>query len=813
MPLALLQHLAPGERLLLLEPRRLAARAAAQRLARGVGEPVGQTVGYSVRLESRTSAATRLEVVTNGLFLRRLQADPALEGVGCVIFDEFHERSAEADLALGLVRQARELLRPDLRLLVMSATLDLQPLAEGLEGARVITCEGRLHPVQVHHQPPREGERLEQQVRRALESFWLTERGDGHTALVFLPGRREIRLAQATIAATSWGREIECTPLHGDLPLPAQAWAIAPPRHRTGKVVLATSIAESSLTIEAVRLVIDSGLSRRSRFDPFSGMDTLQTLTASRASAEQRRGRAGRQGPGQCVRLWTAASHARRPEFDPAGIEEADPLPIALQLAAWGSPHGEDLNWLTPPPRNALGQARDLLHQLGALDRNGTITPHGRSMVSLGVHPRLAHMLLLAESAQLLPLGCSLAVLLSERDPLPLQEMGCDLMRRVEWLEAGGRAEDPRRRLLRLRDRLLLQVRTSRHGPSANGSRAARPEAPLPGSVEDQAALLLGWAYPERLALRRGSSGSFLLRGGRGARLPAGDPLARESALAIAHLDGEGGEARVRLAVRLATDVLDRLAGEEAVWSEEIRWDPEGERVRAERSLRLGALVLRRQPCATPDPEAVRAAMAEGLRQMGPEALPWTASGRRLQQRLALAHALLGAPWPDRSREALARDPAGWLADQLVGRRSRRDLQDIDLVEALWGDLPWPLRRDLESLLPEDILLPSGRRVPIDYSGEQPVLAVKLQEMFGQQAAPRLLGGRLPLSLHLQSPAGRPVAITRDLAAFWKEAYAGVRKELRGRYPKHPWPEDPLRAEPTSLTKAALGRRAAGEGR
>ena len=813
MPLALLQHLAPGERLLLLEPRRLAARAAAQRLARGVGEPVGQTVGYSVRLESRTSAATRLEVVTNGLFLRRLQADPALEGVGCVIFDEFHERSAEADLALGLVRQARELLRPDLRLLVMSATLDLQPLAEGLEGARVITCEGRLHPVQVHHQPPREGERLEQQVRRALESFWLPERGDGHTALVFLPGRREIRRAQATIAATSWGREIECTPLHGDLPLPAQAWAIAPPRHRTGKVVLATSIAESSLTIEAVRLVIDSGLSRRSRFDPSSGMDTLQTLTASRASAEQRRGRAGRQGPGQCVRLWTAASHARRPEFDPAGIEEADPLPIALQLAAWGSPHGEDLNWLTPPPRNALGQARDLLHQLGALDRNGTITPHGRSMVSLGVHPRLAHMLLLAESAQLLPLGCSLAVLLSERDPLPLQEVGCDLMRRVEWLEAGGRAEDPRRRLLRLRDRLLLQVRTSRHGPSANGSRAARPEAPLPGSVEDQAALLLGWAYPERLALRRGSSGSFLLRGGRGARLPAGDPLARESALAIAHLDGEGGEARVRLAVRLATDVLDRLAGEEAVWSEEIRWDPEGERVRAERSLRLGALVLRRQPCATPDPEAVRAAMAEGLRQMGPEALPWTASGRRLQQRLALAHALLGAPWPDRSREALARDPAGWLADQLVGRRSRRDLQDIDLVEALWGDLPWPLRRDLESLLPEEILLPSGRRVPIDYSGEQPVLAVKLQEMFGQQAAPRLLGGRLPLSLHLQSPAGRPVAITRDLAAFWKEAYAGVRKELRGRYPKHPWPEDPLRAEPTSLTKAALGRRAAGEGR
>ncbi len=812
MPLALLHHLAPGERLLLLEPRRLAARAAAQRLAGEMGEAVGHTVGYSVRLESRTSAATRLEVVTNGLFLRRLQADPALEGVGGVIFDEFHERGAEADLALALVRQARELLRPDLRLLVMSATLDLEPLAEGLEGARVITCEGRLHPVQVHHQPPREGERLERAVCRALESFWLPEQGSGHTALVFLPGRREIRRVQATITATSWGREIECTPLHGDLPLPAQARAIAPPRHRAGKVVLATSIAESSLTIEAVRLVIDSGLSRRSRFDPSTGMETLQTLTASRASAEQRRGRAGRQGPGQCVRLWTAASHPRRPGFDPAGIEEADPLPIALQLAAWGSTHGEELSWLTPPPPQALRQARDLLRQLGALDRNGTITPHGRSMALLGVHPRLAHMLLLAESVRLLPLACSLAVLLSERDPLPLQEAGCDLMRRVEWLEAGGHQEEPRRRLLRLRDRLLLQVRACRHGHSPRGTPAG-PETPRSASVEDHAAQLLGWAYPERLALRRGNAGSFLLRGGRGARLPACDPLAREPSLAIAHLDGEGGEARVLLAVRLSGEVLDRLADGEAVWSEAIHWDPAGERVRAERNLRLDALVLRRQPCADPDPEAVRAAMAEGLRQMGPGALPWSASSRRLQQRLALAHALLGAPWPDRSPEALARDPAGWLSDQLMGRRSRRDLQDIDLREALWGDLPWPRRRELDSLLPEEILLPSGRRVPIDYSGEQPVLAVKLQEMFGLEEAPRLLGGRLGLCLQLLSPAGRPVAITRDLAGFWREAYAAVRRELRGRYPKHPWPEDPRRAEPTSLTLAALRRRAAAEGR
>jgi ATP-dependent helicase HrpB len=629
---------------------------------------------------------------------------------------------------------------------------------------------------------------------------------------VFLPGRREIRRAQAAISATRWGQEIECTPLHGDLPLAAQARAIAPPRHGAGKVVLATSIAESSLTIEAVELVIDSGLSRRNRFDPASGMDRLQTLPASLASAEQRRGRAGRQGPGQCLRLWTAASHQRRSRFDPAGIEEADPLPIALQLAAWGSPHGDDLPWLTPPPRSGLEQARNLLRQLGALDPSGTITPHGRSMAGLGIHPRLAHMLLRAEAAQLLPLGCSLAVLLSERDPLPLQEVGCDLMRRLEWLEAGGGPAEPRRRLLRLRERLRLQVRSCRDGTSP-ATDPGMAWAASSGSLQHQAALLLGWAYPERLARRRGGAGAFLLRGGRGARLPACDPLAHEPLLAVARLDGEGAEARVLLAARLPQEVLDQLAAGKATWSEQILWDPEAERVRAERRLRLGALVLRREPCADPDPEGVRTAMAEGLRRMGIDALPWTPASRRLQQRLALAHALLGPPWPDRSPAALACDPVGWLGEHLAGRRSRRDLQDIDLVEALWGDLGWPRRHELASLLPEQIRLPSGRRVPIDYSGEVPVLAVKLQEMFGLEEAPRLLGGQLPLSLHLQSPAGRPVAITRDLAGFWKEAYAGVRKELRGRYPRHPWPEDPLRAEPTSLTKAALRRRAAVEGR
>lgn len=816
VPLELLKAFGDQGRILLIEPRRLATRAAAERLAAGLGEAVGEQVGYSVRLERRSSSRTRLEVLTGGLFLRRLQADPALEGVACVIFDEFHERGAEADLALALVRQARTLLRPELRIMVMSATLDLAPLAAGLDGATVITSPGRSFPVAVEHQRPRERERLEQQVVRALENHWLEERGPAETVLVFLPGQREIADAQRAIEATAWGQQVACTPLHGQLSLAHQAQAIAPAPTAGGKVVLATSIAESSLTIAGVTLVIDAGLSRRNRFDPATGLDRLVTLPASLASAEQRRGRAGRLGPGRCLRLWAPGEEQRRPGFDPPELLVCDPLPIVLQLAEWGDALGEDLPWIDPPPRTAVQEARELLEQLGALDGGGRITPAGRTMAGLGLSPRLAHLLLRAQACGSLELGCELAVLLSERDPLNPRDAGSDLLCRLDWLRA--RASEPadrlapgrssqRREMQKLQADLKRQVLASSRRDGATNAQTTASKPRSAASEEAMAARLLGWAYPERIALSRGrGDGRFLMRGGRGAVLHPDDPLADAEALAIAIADGEGAEARVRLAVRLERADLEELAAAQGQESLEARWDPQAERVRCERSLRLGALVLARTPWPEARGEEVQAAMAEGLRQLGLAALPWCPRSRSLQQRLGLAHRWLGPPWPDRRLERLEDDPAAWLGERLSGLRSRQDLRQLDLIEALWGELDWAERQQLERWFPETIAVPSGRRVALDYVGEEPVLAVKLQEMFGATVSPTLLDGRLPVTVQLLSPAGRPAALTRDLAGFWSSGYAEVRRELRGRYPKHPWPEDPRQAVATALTKARLER-------
>ena len=816
VPLELLKAFGDQGRILLIEPRRLATRAAAERLAAGLGEAVGEQVGYSVRLERRSSSRTRLEVLTGGLFLRRLQADPALEGVACVIFDEFHERGAEADLALALVRQARTLLRPELRIMVMSATLDLAPLAAGLDGATVITSPGRSFPVAVEHQRPRERERLEQQVVRALENHWLEERGPAETVLVFLPGQREIADAQRAIEATAWGQQVACTPLHGQLSLAHQGQAIAPAPTAGGKVVLATSIAESSLTITGVTLVIDAGLSRRNRFDPATGLDRLVTLPASLASAEQRRGRAGRLGPGRCLRLWAPGEEQRRPGFDPPELLVCDPLPIVLQLAEWGDALGEDLPWIDPPPRTALQEARELLEQLGALDGGGRITPAGRTMAGLGLSPRLAHLLLRAQACGSLELGCELAVLLSERDPLNPRDAGSDLLCRLDWLRA--RASEPadrlapgrssqRREMQKLQTELKRQVLASSRRDGATNAQTTASKPRSATSEEAMAARLLGWAYPERIALSRGrGDGRFLMRGGRGALLHPDDPLADAEALAIAIADGEGAEARVRLAVRLERADLEELAAAQGQEALEARWDPQAERVRCERSMRLGALVLARTPWPEARGEEVQAAMADGLRQLGLAALPWCPRSRSLQQRLGLAHRWLGPPWPDRRLERLEDDPAAWLGERLAGLRSRQDLRQLDLIEALWGELDWAERQQLERWFPETIAVPSGRRVALDYVGEEPVLAVKLQEMFGATVSPTLLDGRLPVTVQLLSPAGRPAALTRDLAGFWSSGYAEVRRELRGRYPKHPWPEDPRQAVATALTKARLER-------
>lgn len=813
VPLALLESLFPGERILMLEPRRLAARSAAERLAQGLGETVGERVGYSVRLEARTSARTRLEVLTGGLFLRRLQADPALEGVACVIFDEFHERAAEADLALAFTRQARAVLRPDLRLLLMSATLEMESLAKRLDEARVISSQGRSHPVTVDHQPPRPDERLERQVVRALEQHWLAQRGPGETVLVFLPGQREIQASLRLILEQTWAVDLECCPLHGQLPLEAQRRAIRPARGAAGKVVLSTSIAESSLTIEGVALVIDSGLSRLSRFDPGTGMDGLVTVPASQASAEQRRGRAGRLGPGRCLRLWSPAEQQRRPPFDIPELREVDPLPIALQLAAWGSPLGDDLPWLEPPPPAPLREARRLLGQLGALGgeagaehdaRDGSLTAHGKAMARLGLHPRLAHMLLRAREHGWLETATALAVLISERDPLDRREVGCDLLRRLDGLRAGrSSAYAPLRQLQQQLRRQVVEAA----GPEAPGMRRADV-----ASDDWVVAQLLAWAYPERLALARShGQGRFLLRSGRGAWLPPEDPLAGQEALAVACLDGQGSEARVLLAAPLPRALLENLAQLEGRRERRAFWDGEAERLRCEEVHQLGALVLERRPWEGddgdgPEPAALREALAEGLRRLGLEALPWCSRSRQLQQRLALAHRHLGPPWPDRSLASLAADPIAWLEPVLPEMRNRQDLQRIDLIEALWGDLPWERRQQLEGWLPTALAVPSGRQVPLQYGDDGAVLAVKLQEMFGAETTPILLEGRLPVTVHLLSPAGRPVAITRDLAGFWSSGYGAVRRELRGRYPKHPWPEEPRQAMATAFTRNRLAR-------
>ena len=818
VPLALREQLdawgLSDGRIWMLEPRRLAAKAAAQRLAAELGEPLGQRVGYSVRLESRTSAATRIEVLTSGLFLRRLQADPALEGVACVVFDEFHERGADSDLALALVRQARELVNPELRLVVMSATLDLAPLAAQLPQAQVLHSEGRSYPVAVDHLRPREGERLDQLVLRALEQHWIDQRVNHETVLVFLPGQREIQACLRAIGVTDWGAAIDCVALHGNLPLAAQSQAIAPAKTPEGKVVLATAIAESSLTLAGVRLVIDSGLSRRSRFDPHSGMDGLVTVAASLASAEQRAGRAGRLGPGRCLRLWSPAEQQRRPSFDPPELLEIDPLPLALQLAAWGDPMGDDLDWLDPPPAAPLLEARDLLLQLGAIDAKGTLLPHGQHLAHLGLHPRLAHMLLKGQAMQSLDLACELAALLSERDPLQRDEAGSDLMPRLDWL----RRQSSRSPLRQLQEQWRRQV-TSIH-PSQPAAKprpkAAAPKASTPKASGTEAApreavmaaRLLSLAYPERVALARaGSSDRFLMRGGRGALLHPSDPLVGCEALAIATADGQGSDARIGLALPIARAELVALAEAGAgQWQCTAQWDGASQRVRCEQTLQLGALVLDRRPWHGPSGELVQQALLEGLGDLGLGVLPWNDRSRQLQQRLALAHQHLGEPWPNGHLDHLLSHLEQWLGPHLEGLRSLEELKGLDLCEALWAEAPWRLRAELDDLLPGAVGVPSGREVPLDYAKGEPVLAVKLQEMFGANRTPTVLGGQLPVTVHLLTPAGRPAAITQDLAGFWAGSYQDVRRDLRGRYPKHPWPEDPTQAIATALTKSRLSQ-------
>lgn len=807
----------PGK-ILVLEPRRLAARAAARYMAGLLGEEAGQQVGYRVRLESRVSKITRVELLTEGMFTRRLLDDPELSGVSCVIFDEFHERSLQADLGLALCLESAGAFRPDLKLLVMSATLEAGELRRFLGDCPLIEAQGRNWPVEVRHARPELcispasplGELAEKSARAVRESL----RNEAGSVLVFLPGQAEIRRCAELLEQPPTGADIY--PLYGDLSPREQDAAIAPAPPGRRKVVLATDLAQTSLTIEGVRIIVDAGLARGPRFEPSTGLSRLVTTRLSRDAADQRAGRAGRLEPGLCLRLWPEHENLM-PQARPE-ILDADLAPLYLDALLWGSDPAA-LPWLTPPPESALQNAAETLLALGAAKpgANGAlaITLHGKKLARLPLHPRLAHMVLRAEEleAGLSSLAACLAALVSERDPMrknTAQENGADIRARLPLL---CRAENKR----------LREAAEQIHRLS--GLRGAFK---MPGPQdEDYAGMLLSLAWPERIAQRRGP-GSFRLASGQGAELPAHDPLAAEPWLAAASLGG-GVNRRVHLGAPVTLADLLRLHGESTRLEQEVYWDNRSEALVCRSVRRLGALVLEEKPLE-PSPELdgkMQKALLEGIISCGLACLPWTNELRQLQARVHLLRALEQSggsgenPWPDLSDEALMAgleatlaggSPGGaepcWLSPWLSGVSRRSQFSAINLGAALRALLLWPLMERLEEEAPTRLGLPSGSSASVDYlpalRGEPPVLAVKLQEMFGQIDTPRLARGRAPLMLHLLSPAGKPLQVTGDLRHFWAGAYKEVRAEMRGRYPRHPWPEDPLNAMPTGKTKKRL---------
>ncbi|WP_197320808.1 ATP-dependent helicase HrpB [Saccharomonospora sp. NB11] len=758
-------------RVVVAEPRRLAARAAASRMAALLGEPVGETVGYSVRGDRKVSARTRVEVVTSGLLVRRLQNDPELSDTAVVVLDECHERHLDADLLLALLLDVRAGLRDDLRLLTTSATVAAERLATLLDDAPVITAEAPLHPVEVVHRPPDRGERVETCVARTVHTALRKHDGD---VLVFLPGVAEID----RVAERLDGLDADVLPLHGRLSPQRQDTALTPgPRRR---VVLSTAVAESSLTVPGVRIVVDSGLARVPRVDHRRGLPGLATVRVSRAVAEQRAGRAGREAPGVAYRCWSQANHASLPSYPEPEIRTADLSRLALELACWSTPDGSGLSWWDPPPDGALGAGRTLLETLGAVEPDGRPTARGRRMTSVGLHPRLARALL--DGA-------------AETGPRVAAEV-------VALLDAGARQTDLTAELAHLRraqDAAARRWRREvsrltallRDGDTATTASDSRPDP----------AAVVALAYPERLARRRpGAAPVYLMAGGTAVEVPPRSGLANSEWLAVAEATREPGRAHgiVRLATPADEDLALRAGATLVDETDEVVWS-DGDVV-ARRVRRLGAVTLSERPLPDPDPRAVRAALTDGLRKEGLRLLPWPDEAVRLRHRLAFLHERRGAPWPAVSDEALLADVDFWLAPELDTARRRADLATVDTVAALRRMLPWPEAARLDELAPERLDVPSGSRIRVDYSGAEPVLAVKLQETFGWRATPRIVDGTVPVVLHLLSPAGRPAAVTSDLESFWHNGYASVRAELRGRYPKHPWPADPLTAEPTRRT-------------
>ena len=796
-----------GRKIVMLEPRRVAARAAARRMAFTLGEEVGGTVGFRVRAETRVGRDTTIEVVTEGVLTRMLQSDPTLDDVGLVIFDEFHERSLHADLGLALVLHSRAILRPELRVLVMSATIDGAAVAALLGDAPVIVSEGRSFPVETRWLARAPDNRIDAPMARAIRAALATDEGD---VLAFLPGAAEIRRVASMLGRDTLPPSIDVVPLFGALSGAEQDRALAPAPAGRRKVVLATSIAETSLTIDGVRIVVDSGLSRLPRFDPGAGMTRLETVRVSRASAEQRRGRAGRTTPGVCYRLWAEHDHHGLIAQSPPEILAADLTALALELAVAGIDDPASLRWLTPPPEGALAHARELLRELGALDDRGRVTAHGRAMSTLGTHPRLAHMLLHAAAAHALPRGARLAALLSDRDIARAERPGADvdIGARIELLgdddrRGSGTLTVDHDAVRRARaDARQLEERVRGTARPATAPRRNPSDSSALGSADPGVGALVALAYPDRVARRRdGQQGRYVMRSGAGAVLAETQALTASEWLAIAELDGKRTEARIYLAAPIDESEVRQIFAADVVRAETVEFDEGSGAVIARRTERLGAIVLSDVIVGNPDPELVARAFARAVAARGVAALPWSDAARRIRQRLAFARTV-GDDWPDVSDEALGLTLDEWLAPSLVGLRRLDDLRRLDLGALLLDRVGWQQRARLDELAPTHVVVPTGSRIAIDYSDPAgPVLAVRLQELFGLAETPRVGGGRVPLTLHLLSPAQRPVQVTRDLAGFWRTSYFDVRKDMRGRYPRHHWPENPLEAEPTRRVK------------
>ncbi len=799
VPLDLMQaEFLTDQKILLLEPRRLAARSVARRMAELLGEKVGETVGWRMQLDTRVSAKTRIEVVTEGVLTRMLQSNPSLEGIGLVIFDEFHERSLQADLGLALALQCQEGYRENdnpLKILVMSATLATTEMAAFLQ-CPVIQSEGRCYPVSCYYRerPLAKDDRRELINQCAATIRTAIEQHEG-SVLVFLPGSGEIRQI-AEVLDNTLPTNVTVHQLYGDLNKQAQDQAIQPAPNGQRKVVLATAIAESSLTIEGVHIVVDAGLMRVPYFDPRSGMSRLDTLRVSKASAEQRAGRAGRLAPGHCYRLWTASEQQQLIAHSAPEITAADLTPLALELLAWGASDSSELAWLTPPPAPALAQAMDLLARLGATRKEGNhhrITPHGQAMARLGLHPRLAHMVLTAKEHKLEWLAAQLCVLLNERDPLAgHREAGVDINLRLALLEGQS-----------IPGVNISRNQISRHRQLANQWRQRLGSPARTDYQNDDVSLLLASAYPDRVAQRRSQDGRFLMSGGQGAAFRNAEPLSAENYLVIPSVGGHSNqrEANVYLACPITENTIEELFADQITILDDIRWDKKEKAVVANRIERFGALNLSCLPLRNLNPELIIQGLLAGIREPGLSVLPWDKESESFRQRVQCLHAV-DSSWPDFGETALLDSMETWLAPFINGMSRIEHLKKLNLVQCLQSSMDWSRMQELEKEAPEKLEVPSGSHIRIDYSNPQePILAVKLQELFGLLDTPRLAYGKIPLTIELLSPARRPVQKTRDLRNFWNSTYQEVKRELKGRYPKHPWPENPLNALPTSRCK------------